>query len=76
MTILVIAEHDNKQLKSSTLNTVSAAVQLGGDIHLLVVGHGCSAVADAAAKVQGVGKVLLSDDYILNTPLPKSSRCW
>jgi len=62
MTILVIAEHDNKQLKSSTLNTVSAAVQLGGDIHLLVAGHDCSAVADAAAKVQGVGKVLLSDD--------------
>lgn len=62
MTILVIAEHDNTQLKPSTLNTVSAAAQLGGDIHLLVAGHGCGAVADAAAKVQGVGKVLLSDD--------------
>jgi len=62
MTILVIAEHDNTQLKPSTLNTVSAAARLGGDIHLLVAGHGCGAVADAAAKVQGVGKVLLSDD--------------
>jgi len=62
MTILVIAEHDNTQLKPSTLNTVSAAARLGGDMHLLVAGHGCGAVADAAAKVQGVGKVLLSDD--------------
>jgi len=62
MTILVIAEHDNTQLKPSTLNTVSAAAQLGGDIHLLVAGHDCGEVADAASKVQGVGKVLLSDD--------------
>ena len=62
MTILVIAEHDNSQLKAATLNTVSAAAQLEGDIHLLVAGHNCSAIADSGARIQGVGKVLLSDD--------------
>ncbi len=62
MTILVIAEHDNSQLKASTLSTVSAAAQLEGDVHLLVAGHNCSAVADSGAKIQGVGKLLLSDD--------------
>ncbi len=62
MTILVIAEHDNSRLKASTLNTVAAAAQLGGDIELLVAGHGCAQVAENAAKVQGVGKVLLADD--------------
>ena len=62
MAILVIAEHDNSRLKASTLNTVAAAAQLDGDVDLLVAGHGCSQVAESAAKVQGVGKVLLSDD--------------
>ena len=62
MTILVIAEHDNSQLKPSTLNTVAAAAKLDGDVELLVAGHGCSQAADNAAKVQGIGKVLLADD--------------
>ncbi len=62
MTILVIAEHDNSKLKASTLNTVTAAAELGGDVELLVAGHGCSAVADSGTKVQGVSKVLLVDD--------------
>ncbi len=62
MAILAIAEHDNSRLKASTLNTVAAAAQLGGDVELLVAGHGCSQVAESAAKVQGVSKVLLSDD--------------
>jgi electron transfer flavoprotein alpha subunit len=61
MSILVIAEHDNAVLKAATLNTVTAATQLGGDITILVAGHGCGAVAEAAAKVAGVKKVLVAD---------------
>lgn len=62
MATLVIAEHDNASLKSATLNTVAAASAIGGDIHVLVAGAGCAAVADAAAKVAGVTKVLLADN--------------
>lgn len=61
MSILVLAEHDNAELKPATLNTVTAAKAIGGDIHLLVAGEGCGAVADAAAKVDGVSKVLVAD---------------
>jgi electron transfer flavoprotein alpha subunit len=61
MAALVIAEHDNASLKGSTLNTVTAAVQCGGDVHLLVAGHHCSAAAEAAAQVAGVAKVLVAD---------------
>jgi len=61
MAVLVYAEHDNKALKPATLSTVAAAKQLG-DVTLLVAGSGCAAVADAAAKVSGVSKVLLADD--------------
>lgn len=61
MSILVIAEHDNTELKSATLNTVAAAKQLGQDIHLLVAGSQASAVAQAAAQIDGVAKVLLAD---------------
>jgi electron transfer flavoprotein alpha subunit len=61
MSILVIAEHDNSTLASATYNTVAAAAQLSGDIHILVVGSGTSAVAKAAAKVPGVTKVLNAD---------------
>lgn len=61
MTILVIAEHDNASLKGATLNTVAAAAQLGGDVHVLVIGQGAQAAADAAAKVAGVCKVLLAE---------------
>ncbi len=61
MTALVIAEHDNNNLKGSTLNTVTAAVQAGGDVHILVAGHNAKAVADAAAHIAGVSKVLLAD---------------
>ena len=59
MSILVFAEHDNSQLKADTLKTVAAAQAIGGDIHLLVAGHNCQAVADAASKVNGVSKVLI-----------------
>lgn len=61
MTILVIAEHDNTQLKSGTLNTVTAASKIGGDIHVLVIGHNAGAAAAAAAKLSGVAKVLLAE---------------
>lgn len=58
MAILVYAEHDNKELKKATLNTVTAASKIGGDIVVLVAGLGCEAVAEQAAKVAGVSKVL------------------
>jgi electron transfer flavoprotein alpha subunit len=61
MTALVIAEHDNASLKGSTLNTVTAAAQAGGDVHVLVAGSNAKAAADAAAQVAGVAKVLLAD---------------
>lgn len=61
MSILVIAEHDNAVLKAATLNTITAATQLGDDIHVLVAGQGCGAVAEAAAQVAGVKKVLVAD---------------
>ncbi|MAD44016.1 MAG: electron transfer flavoprotein subunit alpha [Oceanospirillaceae bacterium] len=62
MSILVIAEHDNATLKGATLNTITAATQIGGDVEVLVAGSGCAAVADEAAKVAGVSKVLLADN--------------
>ena len=61
MTVLVIAEHDNAVLKTSTLNTVAAAAQCGGDIHVLVAGHQAGAVAAAAATLAGVATVVLAD---------------
>ena len=61
MTSLVVAEHDNAELKGATLNTVAAAQKLSGDVHLLVAGENCGAVAEAAAKVSGVAKVLVAD---------------
>jgi electron transfer flavoprotein alpha subunit len=61
MTILVIAEHDNTHLKPSTLHTLGAAKQIGGDVHVLVAGQGAQAVAQAASQVSGVAKVLVAD---------------
>jgi electron transfer flavoprotein alpha subunit len=61
MTALVIAEHDNVALKPATLNTVTAATQCGGDVHVLVTGHNAAAVAAAAAQIAGVSKVLHVD---------------
>ncbi|MET4162055.1 electron transfer flavoprotein alpha subunit [Marinobacterium sp. MBR-111] len=62
MAILVIAEHDNSTLKGATLNAVTAASRIGGELHLLVAGAGCGAVAEAAAQVAGVSKVLVADN--------------
>ncbi len=64
MAILVYAEHDNASLKKATLNTIAAAKQMGDDIHVLVAGSGNQAVADAAANVDGVSKVLLADNAV------------
>jgi electron transfer flavoprotein alpha subunit len=61
MACLVIAEHDNQSIKAATLNTVTAAVACGGDVHMLVAGHNAGAAAAAAAKVAGVAKVLHAD---------------
>ena len=58
MTALVIAEHDNNELKVSTQNTISAASKLDGDIHVLVAGSECNSVAEEAATCEGVTKVL------------------
>ena len=62
MTILVVAEHDNAELKPATRVTVAAAQAIGGDIDVLVAGANCDAVAQAAAAVPGVNKVLVADD--------------
>jgi len=61
MSVLVVAEHDNSELKAATLNTVTAGTQLG-EVTVLVAGHGCQVVAAAAAKVAGVTKVIVADD--------------
>ena len=61
MSILVIAEHDNSELKTATLNTVAAAMAIGGDIDILVAGSDCDSVAESASQVSGVGKVLLAN---------------
>ncbi|WVM91839.1 FAD-binding protein [Halopseudomonas pachastrellae] len=72
MSILVIAEHNNAELNAATLNTVAAAQAIGGDIDVLVAGAGCAAVADAAAKVAGVSKVLLADNAAYANLLPEN----
>lgn len=61
MSILVLAEHNNTELNPATLNCVTAAAEIGGEIHLLVAGKGCGGVADEAAKIAGVAKVLCAD---------------
>ncbi|MBX6424425.1 MAG: electron transfer flavoprotein subunit alpha/FixB family protein [Variibacter sp.] len=61
MTTLLVAEHDNKTLKDATHKALTAAKELGGDVHVLVAGTGCRPVAEAAAKLEGVAKVLLAE---------------
>ena len=62
MSVLVVAEHDNEHLGAATLNTITAASQLSDDVHVLVAGENCAAVAEALAKVAGVTKVRCADD--------------
>jgi electron transfer flavoprotein alpha subunit len=72
MPTLLFAEHDNKKLKDATNKALTAAKEIGAEVHVLVVGSGCKAVADAAAKLDGVAKVLLADapvyDHMLAEP--------
>jgi len=72
MSILVIAEHDNASLVGATLNTVTAAQQIGGDIDLLIAGNGCGAAAQAAAQVAGISRVFLADDASLEGQLAEN----
>src|SRR5436309_13042188 len=73
MTTLLLAEHDNKSLKDATNKALTAAKQIGAEVHVLVAGSGAKAVADAAAKLDGVTKVLLADappyEHALAEPL-------
>ncbi len=71
MSVLVIAEHDNAELKPATLNTVTAAAQLG-DVDILVAGTDCGAVAEAAARIEGIGKVLKADSAELKDGLAEN----
>lgn len=64
MTILVVAEHDNTDLAIATGKAVAAAQKIGGDIHVLVAGAGCAGVGEAAARLDGVAKVLVADNAV------------
>ncbi|MGL4641169.1 MAG: electron transfer flavoprotein subunit alpha/FixB family protein, partial [Shewanella sp.] len=72
MAILVLAEHDNSALKQDTAKVVSAACAIGGDVHVLVVGHQCGAVAQAAQALQGVGQVLHADHSVYQAHLAEN----
>jgi electron transfer flavoprotein alpha subunit len=71
MKTLVLVEHDNAAVKDATLSAVTAAAKLG-EVHLLVAGKGCAGVADAAARIAGVGKVHLADDAAYEHQLPEN----
>ena len=72
MTSLVIAEHDNASIKGATLNTVTAAAAIGGDVHVLVAGEGAQAAAAAAAQIAGVSKVIHADGASLKDGLAEN----
>jgi len=72
MSILVFAEHDNITLKTETLKTVAAAQAIGGDITILVAGYNCQSVVDAAAKVNGVSKVIAADNAVYEHQLAEN----
>ena len=72
MSVLVLAEHDNAALKRATLNAVVAAQALGGEVHVLVAGSGAAPVAEAAARVAGVARVLHADDAAYAHPLAEN----
>jgi electron transfer flavoprotein alpha subunit len=72
MTSLVIAEHDNASIKGATLNTVTAAAAIGGDVHVLVAGHNAGAAAAAAAQIAGVSKVIHADGASLHDGLAEN----
>lgn len=73
MSVLVYAEHDNASLKTETHKLVNAAQKMGGDIHVLVAGEGCQAVAEAAAQINGVAKVLVADNAAYKNQLAENT---
>lgn len=72
MTVLVIAEHDNKHLKAATLNTITAARQMNEQVVVLVAGYSCQAVAEQVAKIEGVSKVLIADAQVYEHQLAEN----
>ena len=72
MSVLVIAEHDHGTLKGATLNTITAALQCGGEVHVLIAGANAAGAAQAAAQVAGVAKVLLADSPVLAEQLAEN----
>jgi electron transfer flavoprotein alpha subunit len=72
MSILVLAEHNNKSMGSATRNTVTAALAVGGDVHVLVVGSGCGEVAKQVATIKSVAKVLVCDNAAYSWPLAEN----
>lgn len=72
MSVLIIAEHDNKSLKPATLNTVTAATQIHADVHVLVVGFECQTVVEQASQVAGVSKVLVADNAVYEHQLAEN----
>src|SRR4030095_10345664 len=72
MTILLIADHDNAALKAATLNAVTAAAKIGGDLHILVAGNDAGAAAQAAAQIPGVAKVLHADAPHFASPVAEN----
>lgn len=72
MSVLVIVEHDGKDLKPSTLNTVTAAKKIDASVDLIVCGRNISAICDEAKKIDGIGKVLVADDLSLEHQLPEN----
>ncbi len=71
MTVLLVADHDNAELKGATLNAATAAKELG-DVHVLVAGKDCEGVAKAAGAIDGVARVLLADDDLLAHPMAEN----
>jgi len=74
MTTLLLIEHDNGAVKDATLKALTAAKDLGAPVHGLVAGSGASAVASAAAKLDGIEKVLVAEDAASITPSPSRPR--
>ncbi|MCH2548350.1 MAG: electron transfer flavoprotein subunit alpha/FixB family protein, partial [Alphaproteobacteria bacterium] len=72
MAVLVIADHDNAELNPATLKTIAAARQIETDVHVLVAGTDCEAVAQQAAKAEGVTQVLLADNPALEHHLAEN----
>lgn len=73
MTILILAEHNNNEVAAATLNTVTAASQIGGDIHILIAGSNCDSAAQSASKINGVSKVIKADAENLAHPLAEET---